>query len=462
MKKIWLIVFFFKLQFCFAQGFQEYFEPISHFGNKGLIRYLRPDNGLNPPYYIFKNNYEVNNVTFTNHNYELFNKLIMADFEEDVVFNACEFVNNTKFGSINTKKNITFKDCQFLSDIQFGLNYFECDFKIIEEKDKPISGIINFFANQIEKNLILENLKFNKAVYIESTHVKKKFSFKKSEISKLNLRGIYNRANVWDWSYTIFKSSPTLSYVTLPDTLDLRYLRLENSTASQANEKIDFRYCILSNLMNPPKLPKCKIWIEGTDVSKFLLPYNLFDVQFPSWASYEMITGTYESIIKNCKDNGMYDSEQSWNIELQVFKNEHDNPSFGRYLNMFHKYWWNFGYEKWLILIKWLPLLFIIFFVLNIVFIEYLYKNVYRDNELGAIFKNENLRKYFIKETPNFKKIFFRISYSFFYTATIYFGFKLKHDSLNYNNLGMLYIYLVYGIGAIHIAFGLSYILGVY
>ena len=76
----------------------------------------------------------------------------------------------------------------------------------------------------------------------------------------------------------------------------------------------------------------------------------------------------------------------------------------------------------------------------------------YHDEELG---KNFNL-------TYDALTTFWqRVSYALFYTAAIYFNFKLRHEAVNYKNLGgLLYLYLIYCVGILHVAFGvLGYIL---
>lgn len=69
-------------------------------------------------------------------------------------------------------------------------------------------------------------------------------------------------------------------------------------------------------------------------------------------------------------------------------------------------------------------------------------KSVYRDEELG---KNFNLRYDALITTRQ------RVSYALFYTAALYFNFKLRHEAVNYKNLGgLLYLYLIYCVGTLH------------
>lgn len=90
---------------------------------------------------------------------------------------------------------------------------------------------------------------------------------------------------------------------------------------------------------------------------------------------------------------------------------------------------------------------------------------MYCDEELGSTsLRNIGRRKkHFGVYEPDFSKRRYRILYAIFYTAAIYFGFKLKHEAVNYMyTRGFLYLYLIYLFGAIYVAFGLSYILNIY
>ncbi len=183
-----------------------------------------------------------------------------------------------------------------------------------------------------------------------------------------------------------------------------------------------------------------------------------------------MKSGIYEAIIKTCKDAGMLESADGWDIEFQRFQNLHKYTFWGcsfwgSFINFLNDWWWGFGHEKWKILWIWLPLFFFIFVLYNSFRIEILYNKMYCDEELGSTFlRNIGRRKnHHNVYEPDFSKRKYRILYAIFYTAAIYFGFKLKHEAVNYMyTRGFLYLYLIYLFGAIHVAFGLSYILNIY
>ena len=102
----------------------------------------------------------------------------------------------------------------------------------------------------------------------------------------------------------------------------------------------------------------------------------------------------------------------------------------------------------------WLPLFFLFFWLYNYYNIQKLWDYMYKDTELGSNFKNL---------TPDFETGKNLLAFSFFYTAVIYFGFKLRHDSVNYDyTRGLLYLYFMYAVGTVHMAFAFSYILSAY
>lgn len=305
---------------------------------------------------------------------------------------------------------------------------------------------VNFIYDIFGKGTEFNNVKFEGPV-----------SFNKSTLGiSFSLKG------------SSFKFVPTFDLVLLPKYLDFEKVSFEFINPFDINAKIDFRRTYLNrDIINKGfstaapydvknKYNKCLINLRGTDASRFLLPYENFTIE-TRYNSYEGLTSIYEGLIKACKEEGMTESAQKWEIEYKKLQINHDWPKLGGFIIVFNTVWWNFGYEKWRILLKWLPILFTFFFLINTLCIKWLYNKVYQDNEIGKVFSEKQNVK------PMLNKLSYRISYTLFYTAVIYFGLKLRHESVNYKNIwGLLYLYLMYIVGAIHVAFALSYILSAY
>lgn len=255
----------------------------------------------------------------------------------------------------------------------------------------------------------------------------------------------------------IFHKIPDFSNSSLPEVLIFENINFKLDPIEDKYSKIEFR-----NTKNFHKR-KTKIKFIDSQVDKFLLSYNDFELVFEPKETYESKTRIYEDIINNCKTNGLIESYKSWDVEYRSMKMKHDFPLIGDFLIEFNKYWWNFGYEKWRILVIWLPTLFLFFLLCNWFFIDLLYKYVYKDDELAKSNFHHIIQKFFKNGDPDFSKNKFTFAYTFFYTANVYFGMKLKLNAINYSNFwGMVYIFLMYIGGSIHLAFSLSYILSVY
>ncbi|WP_373331578.1 hypothetical protein [Salmonirosea aquatica] len=85
---------------------------------------------------------------------------------------------------------------------------------------------------------------------------------------------------------------------------------------------------------------------------------------------------------------------------------------------------------------------------------------MYQDPELGIVFRKNKTKE---PIRPPVKHGLQRFLFTVFYTAVIYFGFKLRHESVNYKHgILMAYLYFMYGVGTIHMAFAFSYILSAY
>jgi hypothetical protein len=402
----------------------------------------------------FKDKIEVNGNSIDCPNNYYYNKYSNALFYESVLFKDIKLDKIYSFSFSTFKSNFIIQNVRAKIDIDldystiFGrtfLNYPEIeDMSYIETKF--LGGIelgymnpkakISFIRCIFDKYSLFSNGSYNQISFSQSTF-----------LDKVTFYG------------ATFKSPPNFEGTNLPKYMNLIELNLDS-----LNGFVDFRQSSIDSLRKRNLEAKCVVELEGSDLSKILLPHNLFNLSFLKYTTYEMKTNTYERILKTCKDNGMVDSFKSWDIEFQCLKNVHEWGYYGGIiLNYLNFYWWRFGHEKWRILFYWLPLFFGGFLLINIKNISKLYKSVYRDSELGEVFFKENLNKYFASDKPNFNNWKFRITYSIFYTASIYFGFKLKHNAINYRNFrGMMYIFLMYAVGSIHMAFALSYVLGIY
>lgn len=341
---------------------------------------------------------------------------------------------------------------EYLSDVRFFGNSFT--------EDNTFTGSI--FNNNLDfthcwftEPATFERAIFKKGIRLDHCHFKTLSNFNYAIFGKNSSTKNTDFGNRANFAYSTIKSNDFFNYCVLPDTLDIQNMKMELSNG----EILD----LTKTHLNKQKNNKCILFIYGVDLSKILIPYDRFIIKtsdvyrdeenFDDDNRYsEDIITIFETLIKTSKDAGMTESAKGWDIELQRMQNFNKFSFFAYPINTFNCVWWNFGYEKWRILWIWLPLLFFIFLLVNISYPRWVL-TFYRDDELG-----KNFGRSFKDSDTHRSKIYF-----LFLTAIIYFGLKIKHSAVDYKNKkGVAYVYFMYLMGSIHLAFALSYILNIY
>jgi hypothetical protein len=435
------------------------FTPFLYYKNglDGKIDSVRSDYGMR-----FNDDFEFHGVFAEQRGFYFIDHYINMDFEGAYFAKRADFTNAefniyvsfadavfdgyTSFIDAKFNKGMSFRSVNFNASTHFNGSFNNA--QIINSKIQFISFSHSTFHNQFvfasnETNMTnFESCVFNDdALFSNNTF-------------KIDLK----------FNNTKFRESPDFNFVNLPSRLELRNISFLSNKDQNLNSNLDFRQCKTDSIIKNYKQTKCAVYLEGADLTRILLPYSLFEIHFDTTTTFEMKCKIFEGVINTCKREGMILSTEGWDTDYQRMISIHNRGKYrGTLSNWFNTIWWNFGHDKWLILIKWLPLFFVIFFGWNLLRIEVLTKKMYYDSDLGSSFYDSISEKYFKDGKADFSNWNYRLTYTFFYTATIYFGFKLKHDAVNYTYMrGLLYLYLMYGVGALHVAFALSYILGIY
>ena len=382
------------------------------------------------------------NIEFTN-----------TSFLKSVEFLEVKFQKPLNFYKSSFKKRAIFYKCVFEKEVNFGYSDFSYNLKD-KEVDSSILSLLYFG----DEGVIFQNSIFKSPVVFNGAEFDCEVNFINTTFNSTVLFNNTKFGYKLNFNSAVFSYLPTFYGIELPDTIDFRKTIFHATNIEELNLKIDLR---TSNLkrgkLNLP-LQKCKILLVDTDASKFILPYSNFELAFDSTSVYDTKASIYEAIIKSCKEEGMTESAQSWDIEYRKFQLNHDWPFFCKFIIAFNQNWWDFGYEKWRILIFWLPFFFICFLTWNYFRLLTLWTYMYKDHELGKVFRKPRTHI----EPPKVHG-WKRFSFAFFYTAVIYFGFKIRHEAVNYEyTRGLLYLYLMYAVGTIHMAFAFSYIISAY
>jgi hypothetical protein len=248
-----------------------------------------------------------------------------------------------------------------------------------------------------------------------------------------------------DFSYSTFADSLVLDRVTFAKNLKLTSCILPPSihlklVEFNGSDLVDFSSCQL-----PQGASKCILQLDSTSVYELVIPYNLFEFNVPIQKQYgSAATSVYESLIRNCKEAHLLESAEMWDIEYLKYQNNIKFGFLGPAINYLQEEWWNFGYNREWVFWKWLPIWFLVFLVINSIFLNRLLE-IYNDEEIGRSFGGG-------------KKIIHghRFTYALIYTAAIYFHFGLSVSAMNFRKLGIFYIFLVYIVGTLHVIIGIT------
>lgn len=345
-------------------------------------------------------------------------------FQKKATFNGSTFTDakSGSFESARFAKAATFFSTTFEQEANFADAYFADTTHFehaIFKKKSNFNQIHSQAIMHMAKGQFRDTVSFNAAIFEKV----------------VNFNNAYFRQLV-SFDAAHFNDSPSFTDAQFPHIMDFRLVKFEPIT-KDTKLLVDLRTARLDSLRKQRDDPeaKCTLWLDGTDASPFIVPSDRFYITFADTTSYEARYNALETIIKNCRDAGMVESVEYWDVQYRELQNIHRLGWWGYVVNWFNYWWWNFGYDRYRILLWWLPGFFGCFLLYNYIRIKTLWTKMYKDPELGSNFREE-----WEDVNLNFKNRWQRFSFTFFYTAVIYFGFKLRHDSVNYNyTRGLLY-----------------------
>ena len=213
-----------------------------------------------------------------------------------------------------------------------------------------------------------------------------------------------------------------------------------------------------------PEFDTCYINLTDASIEKFRFRYKRFKLWFPEEESigYELKANVFEELLQNQEKEGFTQSYEILDKEYQEFKyTDRDSKYgvFGHLINWVDKKWWGYGYNKELIIWNVITIFLILSFI-NSFFLCYLTKHVY---------ENKNIVKLLSKhKKKNLGQWFASFRYSLFYTAIIFFSFKIDMEKLNYSAnldgwkiLNLTYFMVMYLGGLVCLAYLANYIITV-
>jgi Pentapeptide repeats (9 copies) len=374
--------------------------------------------------------------------------------EKSIAGNRIIFKEGVYFKNSQFLKIADFEDCEFSQEAYFFQSKFleHAYFGHVNFLDEVSFSEATFFDNEdgesFSNETVFYNSEFKKKAYFERTEFLKTVNFNRSSFWKeVNFDGATFSQNVYFqganfnkkaiFSQATFLKEVNFINANLPDTLDFRNAKFTQIV------RLDLTKLDSLKKRTKNKNIRCKLFLNiETDITKLFIDARKFEICFDKTTLFDEKVAVYQQLLKANKDFGFLDNFQEFDIELQKLQINHSWTTIGPCLIWLSEYWWNFGYNKNKIYRNTL-IAFGISAVLFFLFFPYFIK-VYHPTQLNL--KELNILNLKLNE---------RFKTALFYTSMIFFSLKMEHSEINYNKYpwGTLFIYLIFSIGVIHLAY---------
>jgi hypothetical protein len=335
------------------------------------------------------------------------NTLFFPNDNQRLSFRNVNFLGKVDVRRLSTCNLLLFKNCYIRGLLDFETQRYEAAPTYLSQNPRTMfSGEFSIQATSICSSPNFDNIGFDSTV-----------SFAHSSFFCDSLK----------FSETYFKSAPDFTHVRLP-----KILIFHNVSTSHWTKPLDLRSCKLLEA-DSARLSKCTVKLSygnrlnpgDLDGSKFIIPSDRFEIEFDKNFPGSQKTIFLEQLSSRCKEEGMIDSYQTWDILAKETYNNYKWQTIGPAINFLQRYLWFFGYSP-VLLLYWLLAIFITFWILNYINIHWLVKTTYYDENLGRNFPLKNFFSSTLKPNLPYSTKTERIAYSFLFTAVIYFGFKIN------------------------------------
>lgn len=246
-----------------------------------------------------------------------------------------------------------------------------------------------------------------------------------------------------------FKGELTIQGCQLP-----QYMNFYQNKFRSDDYKLNLTYNRIDSLKhryyNDSPLGRCIISLDPTNAGNVIIDSKKFRICEDTLLVYEDMLTVYGKVINTCRELGMEESVEDFDIAYQKFRIRHKWGFLSDPIISFQDYWWGFGYQRDNILYN-----IVYAFLASFVIFYILYKRVFftylPDSEQD---KYRLIVQCKISYLERFKVVFF-------YTALLFFSWKVDHARVDYRNYPWtaLLIYTIYTVGLIHLAYLAAFVL---
>lgn len=341
-----------------------------------------------------------------------------------------------------------------------GTNSFQtrADFGLLSIWDSRVDSAKIFSFDSVF--LVKDSIKY---LLIKGTDLlrREKYSTERKYAKKIALfestvnTGYFSHVNLVDFDATKVNFKKKLSFhhssligkftlegIELPDTLEFVWTDIL---------KLDGDLNLTQYNRQKSRTKVCNLVLWGVDISKIKIYYDDFKLVFPESGNflYEDKVFIYQQLLSNFKQKGIIDSFEKLDKEFSELKYTGRGNSLGYILNWIDRHWWDYGYNKFLVVRNAIFLNFI-FFLMNIFIYKKLLYDGYRMEKF--VVTNEMLERKYLDNS--FNKLIFELPYIFLYTSYIFWGLRLDVERINVQRIGIfIYVLIQYLVGVVCLAY---------
>jgi hypothetical protein len=373
-----------------------------------------------------------------------------ATFALTADFSGSQFASTAYFNYAKFKSTAVFVETKFASIADFMDAHFD---SIAYFNYAKFASTASFSYVKFDSSAYFVETKFDSSAYFYSAKFASTAVFEKAQFASIADFSDVKFDSIAKFSEAEFTDRTIFEGAALPKYLDL-------SRVTKIATEMDFTASVI---VTNNKI--CYINLTGSAIDKIRFRYNRFKLWFPEEdsAGYELKANVYQQLLEKQKAEGFTQSYEKLDKEYREF--QYTDPGAGKgawgiFLNWVDKNWWEYGYNKELIIRNAL-LIFLILSFINSFFLKYLITQVYSNEKISKLIEK--------RETKNgLIRWFDSLRYSIFYTAVIFFSFNFDMDKLNYaGNLdgwkvfNLTWFMIIYLGGVVCMAYLANYIITV-
>ncbi len=381
--------------------------------------------------------------------------------KKNVAFYGDTFINNSQFKLAKINCNISFNTCKlaysdvndstteyygfeigqisFIKEVAFVNNDIYNDLSISScQFNAPVSFIRNrFHGGNVVFNgsYFASGVNLSNIVFKPQPHDRPSPLFLSAEFNQDTIKGKLDISHL-DFGKTEIKTvtfyqtaidSIDVSSDNLVDTLYLQRENIQLVAQKQWWVRNHFFSFIFSPFFDTLSFPKTKINLTDLDIKKVAIDYSLFQLFFKDSVNVNKKSAVYVGLLDKYAKNGETENYKLVDIDYHNFQ--------GGFFSFFSKYWWNYGYSKWLIFI-WCLFFIGVFSLINYLLlpkIYYTYPLLHINNYHHWVIRHQTFS---IKNKKNLRYFTCLI-----YTCILFFGIKLELNNLKFINCLLQFSY---------------------